>query len=109
VSEDELIIARANCTHLRAELEEQMAKESIDLWVCPPAPGPAPAGIHATGDPKMNLPWTHAGMPVITLPAGRAENGLPLGLQFVASFGADEYLLAWCRMLSDRMGNPLAQ
>jgi Asp-tRNA(Asn)/Glu-tRNA(Gln) amidotransferase A subunit family amidase len=109
VSEDELIIARANCTQLRAEVEKQMAKQAIDLWVCPSAPGPAPEGIQATGDPKMNLPWTHAGMPVITLPAGRAENGLPLGLQFAAPFGADEYLIAWCQMLADRMGDPLAQ
>jgi Asp-tRNA(Asn)/Glu-tRNA(Gln) amidotransferase A subunit family amidase len=109
VSEDELVTARANCTQLRAEVEEQMAKQAIDLWVCLSAPGPAPEGIQATGDPNMNLPWTHAGMPVITLPAGRAENGLPLGLQFVAPFGADEYLLAWCQMLADRMGDPLAE
>ncbi len=104
VSEDELISARANCTQLRAQLEKQMAKERIDLWVCPSAPGPAPAGIQATGDPIMNLPWTHAGMPIITLPAGRAENGLPLGLQCVAPFGADEYLIAWCKLLADLMG-----
>jgi Asp-tRNA(Asn)/Glu-tRNA(Gln) amidotransferase A subunit family amidase len=108
VSEDELITARANCTQLRAELEKQMAQAAIDLWVCPSASGPAPEGIQATGDPNMNLPWTHAGMPVITLPAGRAENGLPLGLQFVAPFGADEYLLAWCQMVANRMGNPLS-
>jgi Asp-tRNA(Asn)/Glu-tRNA(Gln) amidotransferase A subunit family amidase len=43
----------------------------------------------------MNLPWTHAGMPSMTLPAGQAANGLPLGLQLVAQFGADERLLAW--------------
>jgi Asp-tRNA(Asn)/Glu-tRNA(Gln) amidotransferase A subunit family amidase len=109
VSEGELIIARANCTQLRAELEEKMTKQGIDLWVCPSAPGPAPEGIQSTGDPNMNLPWTHAGMPVMTLPAGRAENGLPLGLQFVAPFGADEYLIAWCQMLADRMGDPLAR
>ncbi len=108
VSEDELIKARGNCTQLRAQLEEQMAKEGIDLWVCPSAPGAAPAGIQATGDPIMNLPWTHAGMPAISLPAGRAENGLPLGLQCVAPFGADEYLIAWCNMLADRMGAPLS-
>ncbi len=47
----------------------------------------------------MNLPWTHAGMPVITLPAGQAKNELPLGLQFIAPFGADELLLAWCQVL----------
>ena len=48
----------------------------------------------------MNLPWTHAGMAVITLPAGQAKNGLPLGLQFIAPFGADELLLAWCQVLA---------
>jgi Asp-tRNA(Asn)/Glu-tRNA(Gln) amidotransferase A subunit family amidase len=42
----------------------------------------------------MNLPWTHAGMPAVTLPAG-ASDGLPLGLQLSARFGADEQLLAW--------------
>ncbi len=80
-----------------------MAKEGIELWVCPSALGPAPEGIHATGDPNMNLPWTHAGMPAITLPAGKAKNGLPLGLQFVAPFDADEKLLAWCRVLEGRV------
>jgi Asp-tRNA(Asn)/Glu-tRNA(Gln) amidotransferase A subunit family amidase len=73
------------------------------MWVCPSAPGPAPEGIENSGDPTMNLPWTHAGMPVITLPAGWAENGLPLGLQFVARFGGDEYLAAWCLLLEDRL------
>ncbi len=104
VSEEELLSARGNCTQLRAELEKQMAKEGIDLWVCPSAPGPAPTGIQTTGDPIMNLPWTHAGMPAITMPVGRAQNGLPLGLQCIAPFGADEYLIAWCNVLADRMG-----
>ena len=78
-----------------------MTSSGIDLWVCPAAPGPAPAGIHATGDPIMNLPWTHAGMPAVTLPAGRASNGLPLGLQLVARFGEDETLLAWAELLDN--------
>jgi Asp-tRNA(Asn)/Glu-tRNA(Gln) amidotransferase A subunit family amidase len=43
----------------------------------------------------MNLPWTHAGMPAISLPAGYAANGLPLGLQCVGAFMADESLLEW--------------
>ena len=79
-----------------------MAYGGIDLWVSPSALGPAPEGIHATGDPNMNLPWTHAGMPAITLPAGKAQNGLPLGLQCVAPFGADERLLACCQALEKR-------
>ena len=68
VDDAELADARANCARLRDELEAQMSNAGIDLWVCPPAPGPAPHGIHATGDPSMNLPWTHAGMPAITIP-----------------------------------------
>ena len=80
-----------------------MTAAEIDLWVCPSACGPAPIGIHATGDPNMNLPWTHAGLPVITLPAGWSDNGLPLGLQFIAPFGADELLLSWSQMIDNRM------
>jgi Asp-tRNA(Asn)/Glu-tRNA(Gln) amidotransferase A subunit family amidase len=103
VSDQELASLKANCVALRKELETSMIQAGIDLWVTPSALGPAPEGIHATGDPNMNLPWTHAGMPAITLPAGKAKNGLPLGVQFVAPFGSDEKLLAWCRVLGDRV------
>jgi len=48
----------------------------------------------------MNLPWTHAGLPSITLPAGRAGNGLPLGLQLVGRFGEDEALLGWAQRVT---------
>jgi len=43
----------------------------------------------------MCLPWNHAGLPALTVPAGSAANGLPLGLQCVAGSGQDERLLAW--------------
>ncbi|MCZ7669145.1 MAG: hypothetical protein M5U34_19120 [Chloroflexi bacterium] len=29
-----------------------------------------PAGLESTGDPVMDLPWTYAGLPTLTLPAG---------------------------------------
>ena len=102
VSKEELAAARAHCDKLRQELEVQMAEAGIDLWVCPAACGPAPAGIHATGDPNMSLPWTHTGMPVINLPAGFSTNRLPLSLQFIAPFGADEALLSWTQVLEDK-------
>jgi Asp-tRNA(Asn)/Glu-tRNA(Gln) amidotransferase A subunit family amidase len=104
VTDEELHRARRHCGEVRSEIEQLMDREGIDLWVCPAATGPAPEGIHATGNPNMNLPWTHTGMPAITLPVGKAGNGLPLGLQLAASFGADEYLLAWSQMLTDRIG-----
>jgi Asp-tRNA(Asn)/Glu-tRNA(Gln) amidotransferase A subunit family amidase len=102
VTEKELAAARANGPRLRKNIEAQMAEAGIDLWVCPAACGPAPVGIHATGDPNMSLPWTHAGMPVVNLPAGYSGNRLPLSLQFIAPFGADEALLSWAQVLVDR-------
>jgi len=95
VGPKELKNAIAGRAKLRLELEETMHRHGLDLWVCPAALGPAPEGIAATGSPAMNLPWTHAGLPAITLPAGSAQNGLPLGLQAVARFMADEHLLLW--------------
>ena len=41
----------------------------------------------------MNSPWTQAGVPAVSLPAGRVD-GLPIGLQLVGRFGEDETLLA---------------
>lgn len=102
VSADELASARAGRGVLRDEVHSRMQLAGIDLWVSPAAPGPAPQGIHATGDPAMNLPWTYAGLPSVTVPAGRAANGLPLGLQCVAPFMADEQLLAWAAPLAGR-------
>src|SRR5207249_8348247 len=100
VSAEELAQAREGRASLRTELESLMAQYGIDLWASPAAPGPAPEGITATGSPLMNLPWTHAGMPAISLPAGYAANSLPLGLQCVGAFMKDEYLLKWTAPLA---------
>lgn len=81
-------------------MEALMAENGVDLWVSPAAPGPAPEGISSTGDPAVNLPWTHAGLPTIALPAGSASNGLPVGLQLVAPFMANERLLVWAEALA---------
>ena len=83
---------RAGRIQLRQRLHERMDRAQIDVWLCPAAVGPAPRGLSSTGDPAMNLPWTHAGMPVISLPFGELD-GLPLGLQLVGRFGRDEALL----------------
>jgi Asp-tRNA(Asn)/Glu-tRNA(Gln) amidotransferase A subunit family amidase len=107
VSDAELDELRASPPRLRTELEALMAGAEIDLWVCPAAVGPAPKGLATTGDPNMNLPWTHAGLPALAVPAGRSKEGLPLGLQLVARFGADEALLAWARQVMARLPEPV--
>lgn len=99
VSPEELETARADRLTLRKRLEDLMAENKIDLWISPPAKGEAPKGIHATGDPIMNLPWTNAGLPTITIPAGMSENNLPFGLQCSTAFMQGEQLVFWGRGL----------
>jgi Asp-tRNA(Asn)/Glu-tRNA(Gln) amidotransferase A subunit family amidase len=106
ISYPEYDLYRSSPQALRDELETLMKATQIDLWVCPSATGPAPEGIESTGSPALNLPWTHAGLPALTLPAGRAENGLPLGLQIVGRFQGDEKLLDWGSDLEQVLAAP---
>ncbi len=72
---------------------------SYDALVAPPAPGPAPEGLDTTGDPSCCTFASLLGAPALTLPAGCAPNGLPVGMQLVGTGGEDNALLsvaAWC-------------
>jgi len=83
----------------RDQITQTMVDNNIDLWVSPPTIGPAPKGLDSTGDPVMNLPWTQIGFPAINLPSGKTEDGLPMGLQVIGKWNADEMLLAWAENL----------
>lgn len=93
ISDRELADNLAQIDGLRTRIVQHMSEAEIDLWISPAATGSAPRGLETTGDPVMNLPWTQAGMPAISLPAGTDSGGMPMGLQVVSRFGADEYLL----------------
>lgn len=95
-----LVRGRRGRSALRESLAAIATQAGIDAWVAPAAPGPAPAGIDDTGDPVMNLPWTHAGLPTVGLPAGTVDD-LPVGVQVATGFGHDERLLAWASALAD--------
>ncbi|HEV7517461.1 MAG TPA: amidase [Thermoanaerobaculia bacterium] len=94
VSDEELGRALEGRAALRGELDRLLDRHGLDLWISPAAPGPAPRGLASTGDPVMNIPWTHAGLPAISLPAGQSAEGLPLGLQIAGRWQGDEALLA---------------
>jgi Asp-tRNA(Asn)/Glu-tRNA(Gln) amidotransferase A subunit family amidase len=95
VSAEALEQALRGMLALRETLVGLMEAHGLDLWMAPSAPGPAPRGLESTGNPAMNLPWTHAGLPTLSLPSGFGAEGLPLGTQFIGRFGEDERLLAW--------------
>jgi Asp-tRNA(Asn)/Glu-tRNA(Gln) amidotransferase A subunit family amidase len=95
VSDESLNDALPSREQLREELMAGMEEACIDLWIAPAARGTAPQGLQSTGDPIMNLPWTHSGLPVVSLPSGFNPSGLPFGLQVVGKWYEDEALLAW--------------
>lgn len=86
---------RAGRKKLRRELTALMETHRIDLWLSPPAQGPAPRGLGSTGKPIMNIPWTQAGLPTLCVPAGRSADGLPMGLQISGPWWSDPDLLEW--------------
>jgi Asp-tRNA(Asn)/Glu-tRNA(Gln) amidotransferase A subunit family amidase len=98
VPPDEVAAGRAARGVLRDQLHHVMDEHGIDAWVSPATTGPAPVGLGSTGEAVMNLPWTQAGMPAVTIPAGELD-GMPLGLQLVGRFMDDERLLRWAEML----------
>jgi Asp-tRNA(Asn)/Glu-tRNA(Gln) amidotransferase A subunit family amidase len=86
--------ALAAAAGLARRLAGDAERTGIDAWITPAASGPAPQSLASTGDPFMSIPWSLAGRPALTLPAGLVA-GLPVGVQVVAATGTDEMLLRW--------------
>ncbi|MBW2030009.1 MAG: amidase [Deltaproteobacteria bacterium] len=96
VNDGELKRLAESRMRFRHHIEGIMGSEGFDYWICPSATDHAPRGLETTGDPAMNLPWTHAGLPVLSIPSGMDEAGLPQGVQMIGRFGRDEGLLRHC-------------
>jgi Asp-tRNA(Asn)/Glu-tRNA(Gln) amidotransferase A subunit family amidase len=105
VGPSELAAGRAGGKALRAELSRLMEQDGLDLWISPSAVGPAPEGLGSTGDPAMNLAWTHAGLPTISLPTGTSDAGLPLGTQLTGGWQRDEQLLGFAAIVESVVGD----
>ena len=65
----------------------------VDVILAPAAPGEAPHGLAATGDPLFSRGWNLLRVPCINMPFSSGPNGLPLSVQFIGPYGADEKLL----------------
>jgi amidase len=92
--------AQSATDYLRAKAMQEDWRERLfaelpgfDALLTLPAFGEAPRGLHATGDAEYCAPWTFLGCPALTLPIAFGPNGLPLGLQLVASYRNDHRLL----------------
>lgn len=92
-SDEDVAEARAYSLDVREYLTNLMDGQGIDLWITPSATGPAPRGLESTGDPIMNLPWTYAGLPTLTIPTRSDGGGLPMALQLAGRWLEDERLI----------------
>lgn len=64
-----------------------------DALLVPSAPGPAPHGLDATGDPLFSRMWNLLQLPCVALPFGQTQENLPLGFQLIGPRGQDSRLL----------------
>ncbi len=79
--------------------------EDYDAILTPSTPGPAPAGLDATGSPVMNTIWTHCGTPALNLPLLQSPQGLPIGVQLVGARDDDARLFRNARWLLNSLND----
>ncbi len=98
---------KRSCLDWRKTMTDFLSSHDIDILISPSAVGTAPRGRTTTGDPVMNLPWTHGGLPVTSVPLGLFQNGfgdwLPMGAQLTAAFLNDSMLLRASHLISQRL------
>lgn len=94
--------AVAGARPLNAALNPVFAE--YDAIITPSAPGEAPRGLEATGNPVFNTLWTYLGTPAVSLPLLRSQAGLPLGVQLVGRRGDDARLLRTAAWLTRALG-----
>lgn len=77
------------------------AFEKYDALLCPVAPTPAFKLGEKTSDPltmyledAMTVPASMAGLPALSVPAGKTANGLPVGAQLIGRAQSDQLLLS---------------
>ncbi|PLC50545.1 amidase [Pollutimonas subterranea] len=78
--------------------------QGIDAVVMPATLGEAP-DANTTGSSVFIRPWSLLHNPSISLPVGRSENGLPLGIQLVGFLKEDPNLLRHAAQIETILGN----
>jgi amidase len=102
--------AAAGAAYAKAKAQGERCRELFaatlspsDLLLTLAAPGEAPLGLAATGDPLFNRVWTLLHVPCVSLPAGRGPHDMPLAIQLVGARGSDAALLAHAGWVSQAL------
>ena len=67
--------------------------DDIDVILAPPVGSVAPLGLTTTGDQTYLTPWTSLGGPLVSMPHGLDEEGMPLSVMLASRPGSDASLL----------------
>lgn len=78
----------------RANAIIELIFTEYDALLVASAPGEAPEGLGATGDPLFSRMWNLLQLPCVALPLGTGPRGLPLGVQLIGRKHEDGKLLA---------------
>ena len=93
--------------------EMQALAGKADVLLTPSTPTPALPDITNTGNTMFQGPWTSCGLPVITIPSGLADSGLPFGIQLASAPFSEPKLLAaaqWCEnVLGVELSPPMSR
>lgn len=83
--------------------------EKFDFLISPVAPTPAFKIGENAHDPLkmymsdiMSVPASMAGLPAVSVPAGKASNGLPVGVQIIGKMKSDADILALADSLEEK-------
>ena len=101
---DAVTYTKALERRLRFIADMKLLAEQADVLLTPSTPTAPLADLTNTGDTRFQGPWTSCGLPTITLPAGLAKSGLPMGIQLIAAPFEEARLLAaaqWCEKIMD--------
>ena len=83
--------------NLQASFDSLM--DRIEVAILPAAAGAAPKDLSSTGKSNAALPFSFLGLPSISLPLARNQDGLPLAIQLVAPRFQEEKLAGLCHGL----------
>jgi aspartyl-tRNA(Asn)/glutamyl-tRNA(Gln) amidotransferase subunit A len=78
--------------------------DGVDALIMPSTDTTAPPSLETTGTPKFQAPWSCAGVPVVSIPSGLADDGMPAALQIVGPAGSDAAVLQVARWCEQRIG-----
>lgn len=91
---------------LQARLRSEFAAfmDGCEALVTVPVTGAAPAGLADTGDATFCAPWSFLGVPAVTVPSGRTQDGMPLGFQILGQRGDDLPVLQIAAWVESALG-----